>query len=242
MLGALFGFKGRLSRPGFWEVLASIFLIDVALLVGRMFVEVSGLPGGYGLRSPLVAGVTHGIPWVLVILTVWSLLAATVKRCHDRGRTGALVLVALIPVIGWLWLLVDLFVLPGSKGKNRYGRAPHGPAADEASAIRWGAKPSFPPQVYYGSSDAHAGRPPQMDAPPPHVDPDHDNDTSVGQAQAPHDEGASEAAHSEEGHGAGHHRAPDHGHQVQMSHDHIHDGGGGAASHASAHVTVAHAH
>ena len=119
MLGALFGFKGRLSLPGFWEVLASIVLIDAALLIGRMYVADAGFPGGLGpqLDGPILTWT----PWVVAIFTVWSLLAALVKRCHDRDRSGASVLWLLVPVIGWLWLLVDLFLLPGTSAKTRYG-------------------------------------------------------------------------------------------------------------------------
>ncbi len=144
MLGALFGFKGRLSRPGYWEVLFSIVLIDVLLVLGRMYVADSGLPGGHGPSSPLSQDILAAVPWVLGVFTVWSLLAAMVKRCHDRGRPGALILIGLIPVIGWAWLLIDLFVLEGEERKNRYGRPPHAPAVESTprAAFEWGAEPA----------------------------------------------------------------------------------------------------
>ena len=137
MLGALFGFNGRLSRAGFWEVLASVSLIDAAFLIGRMYVADSGLPGGNGPQSPLSLGVIGWSPWAIAVFTLWALLAAMVKRCHDRGRTGALVLVGLIPVIGWLWLLVDLFVLPGARGGSRPGGAPRRAESAQPSRFSW---------------------------------------------------------------------------------------------------------
>lgn len=236
MLGALFGFKGRLSRPGFWEVLASIVLIDVALLVGRMFVADSGLPGGHGPQSPLSTSVAHWTPWVLGVFTAWGLLAAMVKRCHDRGHTGAWVLLALLPVIGWLWLLVDLFVLAGSTGKNRYGRPPHAPASDLPPAFTWSAEPAVAAGV---SADAH-------------VHPHHAHDDVPDVPDAPdvephHEDG--DHAHVQEDHGhhgeAAHHPVPSDDAHAADDHTpaasaHAHDGG--AASHASAHATVAHAH
>jgi uncharacterized membrane protein YhaH (DUF805 family) len=147
MLGALFGFRGRLSRSGFWEVLMSVVLIDIALVIGRMYVADGGLPGGFGPSSQLSLMVLAALPWVLVIFTLWSLLAATVKRFHDRDRSGLMILIVLIPVFGWLWLLVDLFLLGGTDGKNRYGRAPHAPrgeAASEPARFDWSAEPAAP--------------------------------------------------------------------------------------------------
>ena len=74
MLGALFGFKGRLSRPGFWEVVFSIVLVDVLLLLASMYVADSGLPGGFGPSSGPSLALLSAAPWVLVVFTVWSLL------------------------------------------------------------------------------------------------------------------------------------------------------------------------
>ena len=174
MLGALFGFRGRLSRPGYWEVAASIVLIDVLIVLGRMYVADSGLPGGLPPSSAPAAALLKAAPWALTILTIWGFLAAGVKRLHDRGRPGALLLLALIPVIGWLWLLIDLFALEGDERRNRYGAPPHAHPNQAAGrrGVEWGARPVFPPHMaYYGEADAHAGRPPQMAALPPHVDP-----------------------------------------------------------------------
>lgn len=157
MLGALFGFSGRLSRPGFWEVLMSVVLIDAALVIGRMYVADSGLPGGLGPGHPLSQALLRAAPWALVIFTLWCGLAAMVKRFHDRDRTGFLVLAGLIPVIGWLWLLVDLFFLEGTEGRNRFGRAPHGPdtPAGARSRFDWGAEAAAPDEPAPPSEPAY---------------------------------------------------------------------------------------
>ena len=44
MLGTLFGFKGRLSRPGFYEALLSVALIDAGLALAAVYVRDFGLP------------------------------------------------------------------------------------------------------------------------------------------------------------------------------------------------------
>ncbi len=168
MLGALFGFKGRLSRPGYWEVLASIVLIDVALLLGRMTVA----DGGAG--TPLRQALLNATPWVIVIFTGWSLLAAAVKRFHDRDRSGLMIVVGLIPVIGWLWLLVDLFVLEGTEGRNRYGWPPHAAAPEPRSRFSWDPEPSalaMAPATFeapaYGFHESRAEPPAPDEAPTP---------------------------------------------------------------------------
>ena len=170
MLGVLFGFTGRLSRPGFWEVLFSIVLIDVLLVLGRMSVADSGVPWGPGPSSGVSLALLAAMPWVLGVFTVWSLLAAMVKRCHDRGRSGALILIALIPVIGWLWLLIDLFVLEGEERRNRYGRAPHSLAVEDTprAGFDWGAEPAAAPEPLFAAAPSE---PPPPEPPPPEPGP-----------------------------------------------------------------------
>jgi uncharacterized membrane protein YhaH (DUF805 family) len=44
-----------------------------------------------------------------------------IKRFHDRDKTGWWVLIGLIPLIGPLWLLIELGFLKGTDGANRFG-------------------------------------------------------------------------------------------------------------------------
>jgi len=75
-----------------------------------------------------VVGVSPRTTEVLVdLLLFWPTLVISVKRWHDRGKSGWWVLVALVPVIGWLWVLFENGLLRGDGGANRYGPA----AADD---------------------------------------------------------------------------------------------------------------
>ncbi|TIC87513.1 DUF805 domain-containing protein [Nocardioides sp. GY 10113] len=47
-------------------------------------------------------------------------LAVAVRRLHDTGRSGWWVLIVLVPIAGWIVLIV-FFVLPGDRFQNRYG-------------------------------------------------------------------------------------------------------------------------
>ena len=52
------------------------------------------------------------------------LLALAVKRLHDDARSGAWLLVGLVPVLGVLWLLFELALRKGTAGSNQYGPDP----------------------------------------------------------------------------------------------------------------------
>ncbi len=135
MFATLFGFKGRLSRAGFVESLIAIVLLDMAVVLIAGAVGEYGLPGAYFAEHPPSPMVGPVLLAVFAVLTLWAVLAVSVKRCHDRSRSGWLVLIALVPVIGWLWLLVDLFLLKGVRGRNRHGLEPHGDPAEPET--RW---------------------------------------------------------------------------------------------------------
>src|SRR5262245_11542873 len=102
----LFSFQGRLSRPTFWWT---------SLLVGAVFVVLlMFLEGAFGRRSSLV-----------LYLPLWWMLAALLaKRMRDRGRSPAWLLAALVPLLGPLWLLVELGLRKGTPGENQYGPDP----------------------------------------------------------------------------------------------------------------------
>jgi uncharacterized membrane protein YhaH (DUF805 family) len=52
-------------------------------------------------------------------------IAVTVRRLHDTNRTGWWVLIGLIPIIGFIVLLI-FTVQDSQKGENQYGPNPKG--------------------------------------------------------------------------------------------------------------------
>ncbi len=54
----------------------------------------------------------------------WIGLAVTVKRSHDRDKSGWWILIALIPLIGAIWFLIEFGFLRGTPGPNRFGPDP----------------------------------------------------------------------------------------------------------------------
>lgn len=112
----LFGFDGRINRGKFWlgwAVLYAFFLVAWIVAVATNSGVVIGLVGLAGL------------------LAIWPALAIQIKRWHDRGKSGWWVLIALVPIIGGFWVLIECGFLPGDVGPNEYGPDPMGPAGEE---------------------------------------------------------------------------------------------------------------
>ena len=61
---------------------------------------------------------------IFSLAALWPFIAVGVRRCHDRDYSGWMLLISLIPVIGWLWALIDLGFIAGTTGSNRFGPDP----------------------------------------------------------------------------------------------------------------------
>jgi uncharacterized membrane protein YhaH (DUF805 family) len=107
-LAPFFGLQGRIDRRTFWLCFAAIVGLSL------YFRAVLGIAR---MRPEMIEGVVN-------LLAMWPLLALSAKRWHDRDRSGWWALVLLIPVIGWLWMLIANGVLRGTPGANRYGPEP----------------------------------------------------------------------------------------------------------------------
>ena len=102
----LLSFRGRIPRSTFWVTTLLLGLAFVLLLISTETV--------FGRTSSLV----------LYPPFFWAVGAIVTKRMRDRGKSPAWLSLVLIPVFGPLWLLVDLGVLRGTRGENRYGDDP----------------------------------------------------------------------------------------------------------------------
>ncbi|MGL6109490.1 MAG: DUF805 domain-containing protein [Rubrivivax sp.] len=107
-----FSFRGRVSRREFW-VYGVLALIGLALLGHALL--------GIARVRPQTADL------IVNLMLVWPALAVSVKRWHDRDKSGWWMLLNLVPVIGWLWALVDNGFLRGTSGPNRFGDDPLAP-------------------------------------------------------------------------------------------------------------------
>lgn len=117
----LFSFKGRIPRRQYWGAyLVQILLILVVAFIGGLVAGVAGGADSAGSGEAVISLIF--IP--IYVIAVWSGLAVSVKRCHDRDRSGWFIFISLIPIIGGIWLLVELGFLRGTEGPNRFGGDP----------------------------------------------------------------------------------------------------------------------
>lgn len=105
-------FSGRARRKEYWMfVLFNMIFTIVAMILDNVLgIAMEGI--GYG---PL-----YGL-YALAMLIPG--LAVAVRRLHDVGKSGWMILIALIPLIGSIWLLV-LMVTDSNTGENQYGQNP----------------------------------------------------------------------------------------------------------------------
>ncbi len=73
----------------------------------------------------IIDGVVIGMPVLSIVLFLGLIIpgiAVSVRRMHDGGRSGWLLLIGLIPLVGLL--LLWWFIQPGTPGDNEYGPDP----------------------------------------------------------------------------------------------------------------------
>jgi len=110
-------FNGRSRRKEYWFFLLFNVMAAAVLSIIDMFTGTYNATTGIGLLSGIYA---------LVMLVPG--IAVTIRRLHDTGRSGWWILIALVPIIGGIWLLV-LMVLDSHKEPNQWGPSPKYAAA-----------------------------------------------------------------------------------------------------------------
>jgi uncharacterized membrane protein YhaH (DUF805 family) len=190
----LFGFEGRINRAKYWYALFAsmifclVFMALAAFVISLIFgatvksvhvnlVESFGIPSSlpfsasFGGADPetsaLVTLLFHIAATPIAAIGIWFLAATTIKRLHDRDKSGWWIIVFFI-VPGLLgrivdkidgesylatgfvfslafaalslhaWGIVELLFLKGIRGPNRFGPDPLAPASPAPSAAaRW---------------------------------------------------------------------------------------------------------
>jgi uncharacterized membrane protein YhaH (DUF805 family) len=98
-------FEGRARRTEFWVFTLISFIISLVLSI---------------LDNMLKLGFLDSIYSLAVLLPS---LAVTVRRLHDTDRSGWWILIGLVPVVGWIVLLVFMFI-DSNPYENQYGPNP----------------------------------------------------------------------------------------------------------------------
>jgi len=105
-------FNGRARRTEYWmfALINCIFLV-VAIIIDNV-------------AGTTIEGLFYGLFYILYALAVLIPgLAVAVRRLHDVGKSGVWILIAIIPIVGAIWLFV-LMVTDSQPGENLYGPNP----------------------------------------------------------------------------------------------------------------------
>lgn len=125
VLSDLFTCSGRRNRLSY--LLYMLANMGIQILVWGLAISFAGDSVRHGQGHGMFHGAEMGgailIPILVSLALMLSWWIVSAQRCRDFGWTGWAVLIILIPLVGWLFFFVMLFV-PGTAGANRYGPDP----------------------------------------------------------------------------------------------------------------------
>jgi uncharacterized membrane protein YhaH (DUF805 family) len=96
------GFSGRAVRSEYWYWILFIIIAEIITSIVDYAIGAQVTTGLFGL------------------VTFLPSLSVAVRRLHDTDRNGWWVLLGLIPLIGWI-ILVIWYCTKGTAGPNRFG-------------------------------------------------------------------------------------------------------------------------
>lgn len=99
-------FKGRANRQKYWMFYLFYILAYIALSI------IDGVIGTGGLLAGIYA-----------LVSLIPFIALTARRLHDINKSGWWQLLILIPIVGFIVLIV-FYATVGTNGDNRFGADP----------------------------------------------------------------------------------------------------------------------
>lgn len=125
-IGKFATFDGRATRSEFWWFYLFVALVG---LVGYVPILILTAIGAASSDNGVISGlftillVIFWIVWLIVVIALYiPFLAVGCRRLHDRGQSGWLQLLLLVPCGGIVLLI--FWVLEGTPGDNAYGPKP----------------------------------------------------------------------------------------------------------------------
>ncbi|MET0663447.1 MAG: DUF805 domain-containing protein [Ilumatobacteraceae bacterium] len=102
-------FDGRAGRAEYWWFFLATFIIGLAINI-----------------LTRISGVFFVLSFVYFLAVLVPSVAVAVRRLHDTDKSGWFMLLAFIPIVGFI-ILVVLLATPGTPGPNKYGITDAGP-------------------------------------------------------------------------------------------------------------------
>jgi len=123
LLNVFFGIRGRIGRGQWWLFQIAVFIgmavvHRVARAIGMPVDALSG-PVGYVPENSASSGAALVVlTWAIALS--WISVVTTIKRLHDRDKSGWWYLINFIPGLGFLWIVVECGLLSGTPEENEY--------------------------------------------------------------------------------------------------------------------------
>ena len=108
----LFSIEGRISRSTYWYFLLAISLIRIIAFILDLIFGTFNEDVGIGLFTIIVS-----------LIFMLPSYVVSIKRLHDRDRSGWFLLLSLIPLVN-IWIWIEVGFLRGTYGDNQYGADP----------------------------------------------------------------------------------------------------------------------
>jgi len=188
----VFSFKGRIRRTKYWlatlvilgwMILALLLLAGISAAFGirhDLSIDLFGIAASVELDHDASASTASWFPWLITLpMTAgfaWCFAAASIKRLHDRNRSGLWILplivapglfghfekrpansyvvavLGLVMSVLYIWGLIELYCRRGTRGPNRFGPDPlepidTRPGWDQMSEIEFVPHRASPPRV-----------------------------------------------------------------------------------------------
>lgn len=106
--------KGRAPRSEYWF----FYLFYMIVYCVPVYIGMGLAANGSGIGTAIM-----GIAYVIALALMVPTICVTARRLHDIGKSGWMMLVAFIPLVGWIIMLIWL-IKDSEPGDNQYGPNP----------------------------------------------------------------------------------------------------------------------
>ncbi|EUJ22830.1 hypothetical protein PGRAN_11491 [Listeria grandensis FSL F6-0971] len=104
--GNYVNFSGRASRSEYWFAQLALWIIFFVF-------------GIFSYASEFI----YYVDGLLGLIVIIPMLSLAIRRLHDTNKRGWFILLGLIPLVGWIIMLV-FYCTAGDRGPNRFGEDP----------------------------------------------------------------------------------------------------------------------
>jgi len=108
----IYSCNGRINRKTFWKYLLILISFNVCLFL--IFYAISDL---FNIGDDVISLIVFSL---YIFTFLWPMLCCGTRRLHDMDRSGWLLFLLFIPLIGLIVILIFTGFLPGKSGLNKY--------------------------------------------------------------------------------------------------------------------------